>query len=695
MSVRSFRPANRLTSPSARSPVRVGIIWAILILVALPSVALGAPATTNRAAPSISGPRQNSTSGCAVINYTSTADGFPLSYYECLPSGFVNSSSYPLAIFLHGINGSATTPQRGGYLTDFNASWVPIASAWGYILLVPNTRTGAGFYINSPYTGPQEQDIWDAIHSEESRHSISSLYLFGSSMGTMGTFLIAGHSPGTFRGIGAVLSFSDYFEEYDYLEVARGNDYTATLLAAIDGGALPNQSATALRMWLELSTPRFAPQNFSGVRMYIVHGGNDIESPNNPATWAYQQANDTLLNRTCLVAADVGEPANCSQPLTVLHALDPSQYDFRYVYEPNGTHTTDELNLTDMFAFWAGDAAPGIFWSSAYGSSPALPPSDPVNFATVPASCGSVTFAGRSYSYGDLTTLANGSYTVGAVPCAGYTLSAITAFGNASYDVATSTVNVTGSAVVVAHFAPTVVPPAPNVTFFANPSSCAPLTVNGSSVAYGATVSLRAGEYPLSAADCAAETFVNWTVTGSVETTAPFAAATELVVTGNGTVTAEYRSTTPPPPPAVFRITVGITPDPCNAGFSINNTAYPNDTTVSLPLGNYTISTQACPGFSFDSWNLTGALGLIDPNGLDVDGNGSVLAIMTPTFVVPGGGNGTGAGGFPGPILPTLVVVGVVVVVGAAAMYALRGRRPRPPTPDELATDSGRAPTEP
>lgn len=674
------------------SPVLVAVI---VVTLTMPSAPASGPRPEPRAAiaPADAGPRQNGTANCTLVNFTSSVDAFPLSYFECLPAGFSNASGYPLAVFLHGLNESANTPQRGGYLTDFNTSWAPIASSWGFILLIVNTRTGDGFFINSPYTGPQEQDVWDAIHSEESRRSIASLYLFGSSMGTMGTFLIAGETPSAFAGIGAVLSFSDYFEEYDYLASGvRGGNLTATALAAIDGGALPNASATARAMWLALSGPRFDPQNFSSLREYIVHGANDLASPNNPGLWPYQQANDTVLNRSCLVAVDVGEPSNCTQPLTVLHALDPTGFDFRYVYEPAGVHTTDELNLTDMFAFWAGRVAPGIYWASMSGT-PGPPPIDAVNFATIPSGCGSIAFGGSNYTWGQLDTVATGTYPVAATPCAGYHLRALAVDGNGTLDGATSQVTISGSAVVVASFAPIAPPPAPNVTFSVTPPSCGPVVVNGSTAGNGQVVALPSGSYSLVVGSCSGETFANWTVIGALSVANPTMSSTTLTVTGNGTVTAEFQAVIVPPP-SQFSVAVLIDPDPCGADVAIGGLSYSNGSTARLVGGEYALAAPGCTGYEFVSWSLSGSLDLLSGARLDVYGNGTLIAFLQANATAPGHHSGaSGANNSTGapaasslPYLPLgLAVAAAIVVVAVVLIWRATARRvrsapPEPPT---------------
>ena len=74
----------------------------------------------------------------------------------------------------------------GGYPTAVNLTTVQVAIQDGFLLILPNTRTGAGWYSDSAYTGPQEQDILDAIDHEQQLRSVGALYLYGFSMGSIG-----------------------------------------------------------------------------------------------------------------------------------------------------------------------------------------------------------------------------------------------------------------------------------------------------------------------------------------------------------------------------------------------------------------------------------------------------------------------------------------------------------------------------
>ncbi|MCI4353913.1 MAG: hypothetical protein L3K06_00930, partial [Thermoplasmata archaeon] len=194
----------------------------------------------------------------STVNYTSSVDSFPLSYSEILPTGFSSSTRYPLAVEMHGIAVTESTPMRGGYPTVVDPNTAGAATDAGFILIVPNTRTGDGFYIDSPTTGPQAQDIQDAIHVEQSLRLIGSIYLFGFSMGGMGSLSIGLQHPSEFAGLGAIATFSDIYQLYDY-QASHGSAGLNGALLDVAGGSLPNASAFSHQVFDELSELRAHP----------------------------------------------------------------------------------------------------------------------------------------------------------------------------------------------------------------------------------------------------------------------------------------------------------------------------------------------------------------------------------------------------------------------------------------------------
>lgn len=296
-------------------------------------------------------------------SYSSSVDGTPLNYYEWLPIGYNASDTYPFLLFLHGKGhgGDQVFTEAGG------VSAINAAIAHGFIVGSLNTRTNGGFYINSQYTGPQEQDVLDALHHEQQLRHVSTLWLFGESMGTMGAYSIAEHNPGLISGIGVIASCPDLYEIQAY-KIAVGRSSDLSFWLGVTGGSLSNQSSYADGLTYYESAFRFFPQNLTGVQLYVVQGGDDIDCPNNPALWPFQQANDTILDSTCNIATSMDEPANCTTPFATLETEHPGEYHYRYVYEAAAPHTLDALDGSDMIQYFLGQGADGLFTAGIGGT---------------------------------------------------------------------------------------------------------------------------------------------------------------------------------------------------------------------------------------------------------------------------------------------------------------------------------------
>ncbi len=360
-----------------RAGVTIGVVAGVALLLLVPSSPGVAPLALARGVPpGIPVPSTNLTNltNYTVVNYTSSVDGANLSYLEWLPANYSVARTYPLAVYLHGLgyNGSELLQIASGLEAIQNASRL------GFVLISINTRTPDGFYVNSPYSGPQEQDVLDAIAHEETLRPIntSAVYLFGSSMGTIGAYSIAGHHPGLVRGIGAVAECPEVFmATYYHALLGQSAAYLSTT-----GGFAPNQSAYALSQTYYLDAVRYFPQNYSHVLLYAAQGGADDRCPNNPAIFGYQQSNNTFLNSTCLTLPNWSQPANCQTPFSNLSAAQPGEYRWRFIYEPRATHSLGDLNPLDMFLFWEGHE-PGGLYCAAMGGTPFPCPGPP----TVPA----------------------------------------------------------------------------------------------------------------------------------------------------------------------------------------------------------------------------------------------------------------------------------------------------------------------
>jgi pimeloyl-ACP methyl ester carboxylesterase len=296
-------------------------------------------------------------------SYTSSVDGASLSYYEWLPIGFNASQSYPFLLFLHGKGhgGDQVFTEAGG------VSAINAAIQDGFIVGSLNTRTNGGFYIDSQYTGPQEQDVLDALQHEQQLRHVSTLWLFGESMGTMGAYSIAEHHPGLLAGIGVIATCPDLYEIQAY-KIAVGRSSDLNFWLGVTGGSLANQSSYADGLTYYESAFRFFPQNLSGTRLYVVQGGDDVDCPNNPNIWPFQQANDTILDSTCNVATTMDEPADCTTPFATLESEHPGQYHYRYVYEATAPHTLDDLDGPDMIHYFLGQSSYGLYTAGIGGT---------------------------------------------------------------------------------------------------------------------------------------------------------------------------------------------------------------------------------------------------------------------------------------------------------------------------------------
>ncbi len=559
-----------------------------------------------------------------TVNYTSSVDAFPLSYSEILPAGYSSSVRYPLAVEMHGISLTESTPMPGGYPTGVDLGTATAASDAGYILIVPNTRTGDGFYIDSPYTGPQAQDIQDAIQSEKSLRLVGSVYLFGFSMGGMGSLSIGLQHPSEFAGLAAIATFSDIYQLYDY-QVARGSIGLNGALLAVAGDQLPNASAFSHQVFDELAELRAHSELTRGLRMYLASGGNDPTAPNNPAFWPYLQANNSALQTTCLVSASLTEPPNCTLPLAALHAADPTNFSYRFVYEPNGPHDYQLLNATDMFRFFSGQAPDGPYVGQYPTPAPVPPPVPLVTLVTQPFDCGTIAWAGTPFPNGFTLTVGAGSYSVSFSPCPGYALTGVIGRNGVSYDAATAAAVVTKSGALVAVFAPLIGPPTATIIVSAT-GGCPTVSVNGTVVPSGSGVSLALGSYVAAATPCVGSSFVSWSASGGVQVWSPTNAMTGFTLSASGGLVAIYV-----PNSGTVQVNVYVSPRSCGPIY-LNGTAVANASVVGLLPGTYPVLAPACAGYGFTSWNVVGGLfggGSAPSATINVSSSGSVTAKYT------------------------------------------------------------------
>jgi len=564
----------------------------------------------------------------STVSYSSSVDGFSLSYSEMLPAGYVSSQSYPLAVELHGISSTETTPMSGGYPTATPTTTLDAASAAGLILLFPNTRTGVGFYTDSPYTGPQAQDILDAIAHEQGRRLISATYLYGFSMGAMGAMSIGLAHPTMFAGLGAIATFSDLYET-TYFQYTHNQSGLPNLLVDVAGGQLPNGSAFSRHVFDDLSQLRFHPERTSGLRVYLASGGDDSAATNNPNFWPYEQGNDSVLQTTCLTIAAYDEASNCTRPLAVLHALDPANFTYRYVFEPNGPHDYALLNATDLFRYFLGGAPAGTY----YGLFPyprAVPPPVPlVTLATEPSNCGTIVVDGTPYPNGVTLQLVLGNHSVAFDACPGTALAAVRTSGGVAYDGPAGVLVVNASGAVVATFSP------PIFHVLASASVlCDAVSLNGSLLPNGTVANELGGSYALEAGACPPFAFTSWATTGGVRVADAASTSTVLTVSGNGSVEAVYML--PPPPPGSARVYVYVAPAECGP-VVVDGVYVANGSFADLTLGAHAATAPSCSAHDFVDWTFGGGVttavgpgsGASNVN-LSVTADGTLTAIYAP-----------------------------------------------------------------
>jgi len=374
---------------------RKGPLWgcavaAVLLLLALgppPGMARGGRGIGREIDPAVTPASSYTPPPNNNISYNSSVDGFPLTYVEWLPTGYSPNATYPLAVFLHGV-GTDTAPIPGGIggENQVSPSLVDNASAYGFIMIGINTRTSSGFYINSPCGGPQGQDVLDAIAHEKSIRHISSVYLIGFSMGSLGAFVLAGHHPGMFAGIATAGSITDIYQTVAYNTATTSAPHG--IYYDLCGDYPSPANVTTDRYWTYMSPLRFDPENFSGTPMFVSGGGADTRAPNNFAEWDYANVNNTFLNSTCNVVSAWGEPANCTVTIPSLAAKDPSAYRWLELYEPLATHSAMQFPGQAVFAFFLDEQAGGYYTSTFPGGvltpytpgTPIVLPSSPAPF---------------------------------------------------------------------------------------------------------------------------------------------------------------------------------------------------------------------------------------------------------------------------------------------------------------------------
>jgi hypothetical protein len=262
------------------------------------------------------------TGSFVTVTYASSVDGVALRFIEYLPSGYVSTTAYPLAILLHG---------AGGNINQYNTpEWRNAADAHGYILALIEARTLISlgypasrltFFLDGVL--PSAQDVLDVIPVMQSRRLInpSRIYIGGYSMGGIGAMNIATQNPGVFAAAAPGVIISDLFQAVAYT-TSQPIPSFATLLGGA-AGASPITDTS----WYQ-NSPRFLLPNLMHTPLTIVHGLSDALVPNAVSIWPYMQS------RHIVDTPGFADTRGRATTLQELRAQWPSSYEVVYSWPP-------------------------------------------------------------------------------------------------------------------------------------------------------------------------------------------------------------------------------------------------------------------------------------------------------------------------------------------------------------------------
>jgi subtilase family serine protease len=274
-------------------------------------------------------------------------------------------------------------------------------------------------------------------------------------------------------------------------------------------------------------------------------------------------------------------------------------------------YTNPVWSVSGALQITSGSSNPATVWVKGNGTLTVtytfVPPAVlyTVKFIVVPASCGPVGFNGTTQSNGSSAQFLAGTYPGHALTCSGYTFSNWTfePAGGASqlYTTAWVNISISSNATLIAEYALHSGPPPTlyMLGFVINPASCGPITFNGTSQASMSNAFVLASTYPAVAPGCSDFTFESWSISGGLALSGNTSSTISVTVSGNGTLTANYRQGTVIPP--LTSVSVSPSAVTLSTGSSETFTATPS------------CSGKTCPLVVF-SWSLTSALGTLNDN---------------------------------------------------------------------------------
>ncbi len=261
-----------------------------------------------------------------------------------------------------------------------------------------------------------------------------------------------------------------------------------------------------------------------------------------------------------------------------------------------------------------------------------LPPATPLTVDTQMVAWGNITSATLKYSIGGGTlTSVPMEQAPGTPQSANFSATIPSTGGNGTIRYQVFGLDSAGGEVASA--ASTVVRgvlPTFTLGFLILPASCGLIDLNGTDYGNANATSLLPGTYPVSTSACYPYAFAGWKSTAELHVAVPEGRSTQLSVSGNGSVNADWNWVR-------THVVVDVRTDPTSCGsVLLNGTSYANGGVGPLYFGvPVPVALNAtCPGYSFSGWTLSGNLSILGGR-FTAGGNGT----LTADFIAAGTGN--------------------------------------------------------
>jgi subtilase family serine protease len=282
------------------------------------------------------------------------------------------------------------------------------------------------------------------------------------------------------------------------------------------------------------------------------------------------------------------------------------------------SYTNPQWTASGALQITSGSANPATVWVKGNGTLAVtytyVPPVTVlylVNFIVSPVGCGPVSFNGTSQPSGSSAQFRAGTFPGHALSCSSYAFSNWTfkpTSGTAQvYATAWVNVSISSNGTLTSAYVSQSPPPGTfyTVNFVVEPTSCGPITFNGSSQANQTQGSFLANSYAAVASSCTGYSFSSWTAVGGLALSGSTSSTITVTVSGNGTLTATYKASSKTPTLS----SVQVSPS------SLSLATGGSETFTASPV----CSGGACPAGTTYSWSLTSGLGILsNPSGSSV-----------------------------------------------------------------------------